>query len=588
VVKNAGLKPEDAVKAITAPKGFSVSLFAAEPDIVQPIAFCIDDRGRLWVAEGNTYPKRAPEGQGKDNIVIFEDTDGDGKFDKRTVFATGLNLVSGIEVGHGGLFVGAAPYFMFIPDKNGDDKPDGPPEILLDGFDAIRDTHETLNAFTWGPDGWLYGCHGVFTDSRVGKPGTADAERTRLNCGIWRFHPTKNTFEVFAHGTSNSWGVDFNDYGQCFETACVVPHLFHMIQGGRFERQANQHFNPYTYNDIKNIADHRHWNTGSQHQWAANNFSDAYGGGHAHAGAMIYLGDSFPQQYRNSIFMGNIHGNRFNNDILVPDGSGYIGKHGPDFLLMNDKWSRLINLKYGPDGGVYFIDWYDKQACHVGGDIKAWDRGNGRVYKVTYNGAKSVTGTNIAALSDAELVKLQTHNNDWYVRHARRILAERKTGGAELLALLKEQTEPTKHLRALWALHGVGGLTEEIALGELKNPSDYVRAWTIQLLCENAAGVSEPVLKEFTRLAADDPSPVVRLYIASAMQRVPVDQRWEVLGALVKHAEDAADHNIPLMVWYALEPLAAKDPTRALKMVAETKLPELRQFVVRRGVAKAK
>src|SRR4051794_30149156 len=169
-VKFAGLPPEQAAKEMTVPAGFKAILFAGEPDVKQPIAFAIDDRGRLWVAEAYTYPRRAPEGQGKDRVLIFEDTDGDGKFDKRTIFIEGLNLVSGLAVGFGGVYVGAAPYLMFIPDRNHDDVPDSKPEILLDGF-AYQDTHETLNTFTWGPDGWLYGCHGVFTYSNVGKPG---------------------------------------------------------------------------------------------------------------------------------------------------------------------------------------------------------------------------------------------------------------------------------------------------------------------------------------------------------------------------------------------------------------------------------
>src|SRR5262249_28376732 len=154
---------------------------------------CLDDRGRVWVVEGNTYPiRRQPreanspfvaDGIQGDRILIFEDTDGDGHFDKRTVFMEGLNLVSGIEVGFGGVWIGAAPYFMYVPMK--DDRPTGPPQILLDGW-GYQDTHETLNSFIWGPDGWLYGCHGVFTHSRVGKPGTPDKERVLINAGIWR------------------------------------------------------------------------------------------------------------------------------------------------------------------------------------------------------------------------------------------------------------------------------------------------------------------------------------------------------------------------------------------------------------------
>jgi putative membrane-bound dehydrogenase-like protein len=193
----------------------------------------------LWVVEAYVYPRRHPapgpllpevEHKMGDKILIFEDTDGDGKFDKKTLFMEGLNLVSGIEVGFGGVWVGAAPYLLFIPHDEKTDKPAGEPKILLDGW-HYEDTHETLNAFTWGPDGWLYGCHGVFTHSRVGKPGTPDDQRVPINAGIWRYHPTKHVFEVFAHGTSNPWGLDYNANGDFFIEACVIPHMWHIIQG---------------------------------------------------------------------------------------------------------------------------------------------------------------------------------------------------------------------------------------------------------------------------------------------------------------------------------------------------------------------
>jgi putative membrane-bound dehydrogenase-like protein len=315
VYAHAGLPPRAAAQAMTVPPGFKVTLFAGEPDVVQPIAMAIDDRGRIWIAEAYSYPRRVPEGEARDRILIFEDTDGDGRFDRRKVFADHLNLVSGLEVGFGGAWVGAAPHLLFIPDRDGDDRPDGPPQVLLDGW-GQHDTHETLNSFTWGPDGWLYGCHGVFTHSLVGKPGSKGDRRTPINAGIWRYHPVRHVFEVFAHGTSNPWGIDFDARGQMIITACVIPHLYHMIQGGRFERQAGQHFNQYTYDDIKTIADHRHYTGANPHR--GNGRSDSAGGGHAHAGAMIYLGGAWPGPYEGSLFMNNIHGARINRDVLVP------------------------------------------------------------------------------------------------------------------------------------------------------------------------------------------------------------------------------------------------------------------------------
>ncbi len=585
VYKYAGLPPRKAAQVMTVPDGFKVTLFAGEPDVRQPIALCLDDRGRLWVAEAYSYPIRRPDREAKDRIVIFEDSDGDGVFDKRTVFMEGLNLVSGLEVGFGGVWIGAAPHLLFVPVKEGEDKPAGKPKVLLDGW-GYQDTHETLNTFTWGPDGWLYGCHGVFTHSRVGKPGTPDEKRVPINAGIWRYHPTRHVFEVFAHGTSNPWGLDFDDWGQAFCEACVIPHNWHIIQGGRYHRQAGAHFNPHTYDDIKTIARHRHYVGPTPH--GGNERSDSAGGGHAHCGTMIYLGGAWPAKYRNQMFMGNIHGRRLNVDVLRRKGSGYEADRAPDFLLANDAWARFINLRYGPDGNVYLIDWYDKQACHHG-DPRIWDRANGRIYKVSYRGTKWVR-PDLRKRSDAELVKLQLHENDWYVRHARRILQERSKGEpgalasgvyAALARIAFEHADETRRLRGLWALHVTGGLTERASERGLADKGAHVRAWTIQLALEqNAAPPS--LRKKLEEMARKDDSPVVRLYLASALQRLPLEQRWDILEGLVSHEEDAKDHNLPLMYWYAAEPLADVDAGKALALAARAKVPTLLPFMVRR------
>ena len=258
-------------EAMTVPKGFSVKLAAAEPDVVRPIALCAR-RPRPPVGGRSAHLSGARgrrPGQGPHPDLRRHRRR--RTLDSRKVFTENLNLVSGIEVGFGGVWVGAAPYLLFIPVEEGTDRPAGPPQVLLDGW-GYQDTHEMLNTFTWGPDGWLYGTHGVFTHSNVGKPGAPDAERQQLNAGIWRYHPTKHIFEVFAEGTSNPWGLDFNDYGHAFTTACVIPHLYHVIQGARYKRQAGKHFNPYIYDDIKTVADHVHW-VGRQGPHAGNSRS---------------------------------------------------------------------------------------------------------------------------------------------------------------------------------------------------------------------------------------------------------------------------------------------------------------------------
>jgi putative membrane-bound dehydrogenase-like protein len=581
VYKYAGLPPKKAAEVMTVPPGFTVKLFAGEPDVMQPIAFCIDDRGRLWVVEAYSYPQRQPEGKGKDRILIFEDSKGTGSFDKRTVFMEGLNLVSGIELGFGGVWIGAAPYLMFIPVKEGEDKPAGPPQILLDGW-GYQDTHETLNTFTWGPDGWLYGCHGVFTHSKVGKPGTPDKDRTPINAGIWRYHPIKHVFEVFAEGTSNPWGLDFDEHGQMFVEACVIPHNWHIIQGARYQRQAGQHFNPYTYADIPTIAEHRHYVGANPH--GGNGKSDSAGGGHAHSGTMIYQGGAWPEEYRGQMFMGNIHGHRLNIDILTPKGSGFVAKAHPDFLLSHDSWAMFVNMQSGPDGNAYVIDWYDRQSCHTG-NPQVWDRSNGRIYKICHQDAKAAVGIDLSRMTDQELVELQVSKNQWYVRHSRRLLQERAGQSAKRQSSIQEalgarfaREAPLDH-RLLWALHVTGGLTPRVV--SLPG-SPYHRAWLIQLALEGNEPSPLMPLTLMEELAKNDESPVVRLYLASGLQRLRPEHRWDTLKNLVAHAEDAKDHNLPLMYWYAAEPLAAKEPGRALDLALSSKVPPLPQFMVRR------
>lgn len=584
---HAGLSAEDAAEAMELPEGFSVQVGAAEPDVRQPIAMALDDRGRVWIAEAYEYPRRATDGAGKDRVLIFEDTDLDGSLDKRTVFHEGLNLVSGLEVGFGGVFVGAAPHLLYIPDRDGDDRPDGEPEILLDGW-GYEDTHETLNAFIWGPDGWLYGCHGVFTHSRVGPPGTPDEERHPINAGIWRYHPTERRFEVFAHGTSNPWGLDFDRHGEAFATACVIPHLFHIIPGGRYERQAGEHFNRFTYDDLKTIALHRHY-VGNQWNDENRRQSDESGGGHAHAGAMLYQGGAWPAEYSRGIFMNNIHGNRWNHDSLVASGSGFVGDRLPDFLLTRDQWSQMLYMTYGPDGQVWVIDWYDSQQCHDREPTKH-DRGNGRIYRVAYRDARPVA-VDLQKASDEELIRRLTDANEWYSRHARRILQERAARGAlapttrdRIAAGFAATDDVAGALRWMWALRVTGSLGTAEIERSLASPFPQVRAWAIRLLFDSADQEGSPAAALALAQGASDTSPIVRLALASALQRIPGEDRWDSLEKLGRFGEDAADHNLPLMVWYALEPLADLDARRALAVSLSMgeRIPLLRDFMIRR------
>jgi putative membrane-bound dehydrogenase-like protein len=470
---------------------------------------------------------------------------------------------------------------LFIPvDKTGD-KPAGPPQIVLDGW-GYEDTHEMLNNFQWGPDGWLYGTHGVFTHSNVGKPGATDEQRTKLNAGVWRYHPTTKKFELFAEGTSNPWGIDFNDYGHPFITVCVIPHMFHVIQGARYLRQAGKHFNPYTYDDIKEIGDHVHW-VGNRGPHAGNFRSNSKGGGHAHAGAMIYLGsENWPAAYRNNIFMNNIHGSKVNVDLLNRKGSGYVASHDEDFLSTNDSWSQWLNFRYDASGSVFVIDWYDKNQCHSP-NPEVHQKTMGRIFKISHETDKWVQ-VDLSKASDMDLVNYQLHKNEWYVRNARLVLQERgpnKKVHKALKNILNNNPDITRKLRALWALHVTKGLNEKEQLQLLAHENEYIRSWAIQLLAEDKKP-SDAALARFTGLAKTDNSALVRLYLASAMLRTAPEKRWETLTALIQRAEDKDDHNLPLMLWYAFEPTVELDMNRAVELALTAKVPSVLPFTIQR------
>jgi putative membrane-bound dehydrogenase-like protein len=583
--KDAPVPKDQAAARMKLPEGFHATLVAGEPDVTKPIAMTTDDRGRLWVVEGHSYPHWRTDGsEGRDRILIFEDSKGTGHFDSCTVFwDRGTNL-SGIAVGFGGVWLCATPYLQFIPVRPGQDKPAGPPVTVLDGWD-LKAKHNVFNSLTWGPDGWLYGCNGILATSHIGRPGTPDAERLPLNCGVWRYHPTQQRVEAFAWGTTNPWGLDFDDYGEMFITNCVIKHLFHVIPGAHFQRMYGEDLNPHCYGLMESCADHIHWAGGD---WTSSRGGQGAhsepGGGHAHAGAMVYLGDNWPDAYRNHVFMCNIHGNRVNQDILERHGSSYVAHHGKDFLLANDPWFRGLTLLYGPDGGVFVSDWCDTGECH---NYESVTPTTGRIYKVTYGKAAPVTA-DLAKLSDEQLVRLQVHKNDWWVRHARRLLQERAAAGKLaatvrplLLKMLAEQTDVPRKLRVLWALYAIGGLGEKLLTAQLDSPDEAVRGWAVRLLVEDRRA-SERVEARLTEMAQREKSAWVRLALASALQRLPLAQRWPIAEALAVRAADAADANLPLMIWYGIEPLAPADPDRAAALLAIARIPLVRHSIARR------
>ena len=393
--------PVTAAKMMTVPEGFTVEVVAAEPDIVNPVAMAIDEKGRFWITESLEYPRKSA-GPGQDRVKILEDTDGDGKMDKFTVFMDGLNIPSGIAIGHGGVWIANSPDILFVPDADRDGKPDGPAQVVVTGF-GRADTHELPNSLTWGPDGWLYGLNGVFNYSSVtypkdspwlkhvaelarvqindGKPSndanirslatsaTTPPSEFKFTCAMFRIHPRTREFQVFCEGTSNPWGIAFNDEGEAFVSACVIDHLWHLVETGYYHRQGGP-YPPFTWK-IDSIVKHKHQKA-------------------AYCGIHYFDSDAYPEQYRGKLYMGNIHGGCINVDRIERDGSTYKGFGEPDFLTANDAWFMPVVQKTGPDGCLYILDWYDRYHCYqdANRDPAGIDRLKGRLYRVRYIGKR--------------------------------------------------------------------------------------------------------------------------------------------------------------------------------------------------------
>ena len=588
LVPNPGEHENETVAGMRVPKGFEVDLIAQEPELTQPIAFTFDERGRIWVVEAHSYPQRQPKGQGRDRIVIFEDADVNGSFEKRTVFARGLNLVSGIEVGFGGVWVGAAPELLFIPDKDRDDVPDRDPVVLLDGW-GLQDTHETLNSFTWGPDGWLYGNQGVFCHSLIGKPASGQNERTEMRAGVWRYHPTKDEFEVFSHGCSNQWGIDFNERGHMFLTHCRSAWgggpTTYVVKNGHYWNQSNSDHAPFVAagkagwnpdggqafrNFLPSSARYGHGEGG-----AGEAGSRALYGGHSHVGTMIYLGDNWPDKYRDQLFTHNLHGRQMNRQINTRSGSGYETVHaGYDQLSVVDTRFMGVDLKYGPDGAVYMIDWQDQQHCHnTRADI--WDRSDGGMYRMAWAETWKPVAVDLHRAQTGVLVENLFRRNEWYSRTARRVLQERGDMDAVPLleAALRTRTDPLQVMRAMWALHSLGAT---IPLSALTVDDEAVRAWAIRLLVDRHA-LPSAMLVQFCK---SDSSPMVRLALASALPQLGKSARWKAAEALAGRGEDEGDVYLPKMIWFGIAPLALEDPARLVAMAQTTDLRMLADSIV--------
>ncbi len=602
------LSPEAAQAKFTLPPDFEIRLFASEPEVVNPVAMTWDERGRLWVVELYEYPLGAKPGEkGRDRIKILEDTDGDGRADKVTVFADGFSLATGILLGHGGVFLGQAPNVLFLQDTNapagagiGAFQKANKQTVLLTGF-GLEDRHELLNGFTWGPDGQLYMTHGVFTRANVSDPQNSTAPSVRMDAAVARYNVQTRKFEVYADGTSNPWGVDFDRAGNAFLSACVIDHMFHMAPGGIYVRQGGQPMFPYAYQMLPSIVDHRHKMA-------------------AYAGIQVYLGDQWPAEHYGTIFCGNLHDNAVHQDTLTPNGSTFKSSAKQDFIRANDGWFMPVSQQVGPDGALWIMDWYDKYPCYQNAraDPEGVDREHGRIWRVVHTGtekgkkvpSRPEVNMDFGKLTSAQLVERLAHANIWQRKMAQRVLSERwiskpltTTGDLLVVGTKAVQIDypdqllekmavsgPTfeSRLTALWTLHSCRYLNIshlEKAAGD-KEPA--VRYWAARLIGERHQTWNGE-LRLLTRLASDS-EPSVRTAVATACRQLvsgsltvntpplvapqvnhpDYEAILNILAAVIAATPNANDLTLNHLVWMAAEPLIARDPKFAFNLFGQS------------------
>jgi putative membrane-bound dehydrogenase-like protein len=590
------LTPQQALAALKLPPGFSATLFAHEPEVQNPIAMAWDHRGRMWVAENFTYAGSSQRFDLtlRDRVIILEDKDHDGRAETHKVFTDGVQMLTSVELGRGGVWLMCPPQLLFIPDANEDDVPDGPPQVVLDGFTVSQSNyHNFANGLRWGPDGWLYGRCGHSCPGQLGVPGTPDAARVPIKGGLWRFHPDRKVVEVLTHGTTNPWGHDWDKYGECFFINTVNGHLWHLIPGAHLV-DSNPSLNPDVYDRIDTIADHWHFDKKGERSALRDATADVFGGGHAHIGMMIYQGDQWPAEYRDKLFTLNLHGRRANVDRLERHGCGYVGRHEPDVFRSDDPWFRGIEISTGPDGSGYILDWSDTGECH---EYTGVHRTSGRIFKITYGTPQPPDLRDLQTLTPEGVERLLRNPNPWFERQCRaRIAAGQRPDGLadKLVRLLISGRDTLLRLRALWALHETRGAHSSELMELLHDEDEHLRVWAIRFLMEGShldriVGVP-PVatygwevdrMERFISMARTDPSGLVRLTLASTLLRLPPKERPPLASALLMRKEDADDPQMPFMVWYGLIPVANDNPFDLAASIRDCAWPSTLRWAAR-------
>jgi putative membrane-bound dehydrogenase-like protein len=512
------------------PADMHLELFAAEPDIAKPIAFAWDERGRLWVCETRDYPHGVqPNGEGNDSIKICEDTDGDGRADKFTVFADKLNIPTSLVFVNGGVIVTQPPRMLFLKDTNGDDKADVR-EVIMEGW-GIGDTHAQANNLHYGYDNWIYGCVGY-----SGFRGNVGGKDLRFAQGTYRFKPDGSQLEFLHQFSNNSWGQSVNEFGDQFGGTANNAPIFY---GGIPASLVPQGMRVMTAKKI-NVEDKVHTITPNFRQ------VDVFGGYTAAAGSAFIYSDNLPPRMQGMAMVCEPTMKTISLMDVQPIGAGYVAEDGFNLVASSDEWMSPVFAEVGPDGAVWFSDWQNfiiqhnptPNAGRGGYDAKTGvggahenplrDHARGRIYRVVWKDAKKPAITSLAGANTVELVAALGSGNQFWCVAAQRLLVQDDHQDAvpALKKIVKANDGSIAAIHALWTLEGLKALDDD--------------THRFALLAKDA-GLRRNAVRA---LDADDHSRV--LYFSSGVISDP-DQITR-LAALVKLAEFSTDKDIQSIV----------------------------------------
>lgn len=579
------LSPEESMKLVQLPIEFEMELFASEPMIINPMAFAWDERGRLFVIETVDYPNEVRTEGGNDKIKILEDTDGDGKADKATVFADNLNIPTSIMAVNGGILISMAPDFVFLKDTDGDDVADVR-EVIMTGW-GKSDTHAGPSNLKYGFDNKIWGVLGY-----SGFNGEVSGRRHSFGQGVYRFDPTGENLQYLGNTSNNTWGLGFTEDFETFISTANGQHSVYFSMANNYLKRPIFQGSANTVHGIDSHYDMPHLTPFLRQV-------DWHGSYTAAAGHNFYTARSFPEKYWNRIaFVAEPTGRVLHNAIINPDGSGFKEKNGFNILASSDEWFSPVHAEVGPDGALWVADWYNFIIQHnptprgfENGAGNAYinplrDSKHGRIYRIKYKGGEDSETFDLKDADGDELIEaLQSDNMFWRLT-AQRLIVE-KQDKSVLADLYKIIADPKMDkvglngpaINALWTLHGLGELTGENADANaavekaLSHPSAAVRKNALRVLPKSEASLSAILASG----VINDPDLHTRKYAFLAISDMPFsEQAAKALLEAAKNEENGKDAYLPQAVFAAVlshpTEFAKRDNTKALQAGGDTEL----------------